>query len=63
MSNCGFPNWLDNTQRRLVRIAKDGDDEFLTLSAESEIIVMGEMRTTQLFGVDWSKITRHMHHE
>ncbi|KAB5559821.1 Lipocalin-like domain-containing protein, partial [Coniochaeta sp. 2T2.1] len=48
MSRSSFPNWLGNTQRRMVKIEKKGDDDFLTLGPEGETIVMGELRTTQL---------------
>ena len=47
-TNSSFPNWLGNTQRRLVKITKEGDDQYLTLGPEGESIVMGEMRTMQL---------------
>ena len=48
MTNSSFPNWLGNTQRRLVKIIKEGDDQYLTLALEGETTVMGEMRTLQL---------------
>ena len=48
MTNCTFPDWLGNTQRRLVKITKGGEDDYLTLGPEGETVVMGEMRTTEL---------------
>lgn len=48
MSTCSFPNWLGNTQRRLVKITKEAEDVYLTLGAEGEIMIMNEMRTPRL---------------
>lgn len=44
MTNCSFPNWMGNLQRRIVGIAKEGDDMFRTLGSEGATLVMGEMR-------------------
>lgn len=48
MTNCSFPNWLANTQRRMVKIYQEGDETFLTLGPESETVVMGEKRVSEL---------------
>ena len=48
MTNCSFPNWLNDTQRRIVNITKEGDDTYLTLGPEGAAIVMGERRVLQL---------------
>ena len=54
MTNSSFPNCLGNTQRRLVKMTEEGDDQCLTLAPEGETIVMGEMRTVQLV---WRRFT------
>lgn len=48
MTNSSFPNWLGNTQTRLVKITADGDDQYLTLGPESETVVMGKKQISQL---------------
>ena len=48
MTNCSFPNWMGNTQRRMVSITKEGGNTFLTLGPEGAIMVMGEMRVITL---------------
>lgn len=48
MTNSSFPNWLGNTQRRLVKISSDGNDQFLTLGPEGETVVAGKKQTSQL---------------
>lgn len=48
MTNCSFPNWLGNTQRRLVSITEEGSEKHLTLGPESATVIMGELRITQL---------------
>ncbi|MCJ1324751.1 hypothetical protein MMC10_001413 [Thelotrema lepadinum] len=53
MTNCSFPNWLGNTQRRLVNIRKKGDEQYLTLGPEGEMPIMGKNRVAQLV---WRKL-------
>jgi len=48
MTNCSFPNWMGNTQRRIVGITKEGGNKFLTLGPEGATLVMGEMRVITL---------------
>jgi hypothetical protein len=48
MTNSSFPNWLGNTQRRLMQITEEGGDRFLTLGPEAASLVEGEMRVAQL---------------
>jgi 3-hydroxyacyl-CoA dehydrogenase len=48
MTNSSFPNWLGNTQRRLMQIIEEGGDRFLTLGPEAASLVEGEMRVAQL---------------
>lgn len=48
MSNCSFPNWLGNTQRRMVKITEEGGDKYLTLAPEGAIEVDGEQRVPTL---------------
>ena len=48
MTNFSFPNWLDDTQQRIVTITEKGDEKYLTLGPESAAMVMGEMRLMQL---------------
>ena len=48
MTNCNFPNWLGNTQRRMVNIETKGEDTFLTLGPEGETVIMGRPQTSQL---------------
>ena len=48
MTDCSFPNWLGNTQRRMVNIETKGEDTFLTLRPEGETVVMGRQQTSQL---------------
>ena len=48
MTNCSFPSWLGNTQRRLVKIMEEGGEKYLTLGPESASTIMGEQRITQL---------------
>lgn len=48
ITDCSFPNWLGNTQRRLVKITEEGGEKYLTLGPESASRVLGAMRDTQL---------------
>jgi hypothetical protein len=43
-----LPNWLGNTQRRLMKISKEGDDIYLTLGPEAPVEIMGEKRMSKL---------------
>ncbi|KAL9121628.1 MAG: hypothetical protein Q9187_001820 [Circinaria calcarea] len=56
MSNCSFPNWLGNTQRRLIKIAKEGEDDYLTLGPEGETMIMGKIRTVRLV---WRRLSEN----
>ena len=53
MTNSSFPNWLGNTQRRRVSIEEKGDEQYLTLAPEGEVLNMGEKRTARLV---WRKL-------
>ena len=53
MTNSSFPNWMGNTQRRLVKIEEKGDEQYLTLAPVGEFLFMGEIRTTRLV---WRKL-------
>ena len=48
MTDCSFPNWLGNTQRRLVKITEEGGERYLTLRPESAFRLLGAMRYTRL---------------
>ena len=48
MTDCSFPNWLGNTQRRLVKITEEGGEKYLTLGPESASHVLGAMRDAKL---------------
>lgn len=48
MTNCSFPNWLENTQRRIVKITDEGGERFLTLAPDAASMIEGKMRIAQL---------------
>jgi len=48
MSVSSFPNWLGNTQRRLVKITEENGDKYLNLAPDGAIDVGGEKRVPNL---------------